>query len=379
MKDLGAASIAKEVNVIYWLSLILSTFCIKLLIFCIDPLPMFFLGDSASYINTSLTGWIPPDRSFVYGFIIKLVAVAAHSLTSLIILQVFTSGVNAIAIAYILQKFFSSNSKIAFLCGIFCAIEPLQLMYERYVMTEALSLFLFVIFFVSILHYLRSHRLIFLVLIQLIGTALISFRLSYLPLVLLNAIFLPLLIFPSLSQKYSVKLRPIKNFFPQINILRPVLGTIILHIIVSIGLIYTLHYGYKSLNGNLSNRPPAYQYQDGIFLLTYFGPVVEPTDFPQPNLRDIVFKDLKYNLKDRLKRADNHWQPGGLISNLNKAVPDIVEANRLAKETAFNTFKRDPLGVVKLAVSGFLDYWNIDLLRACMSNDREIDHCPRTC
>lgn len=122
MKDLGAASIAKEVNVIYWLSLILSTFCIKLLIFCIDPLPMFFLGDSASYINTSLTGWIPPDRSFVYGFIIKLVAVAAHSLTSLIILQVFTSGVNAIAIAYILQKFFSSNSKIAFLCGIFCAI-----------------------------------------------------------------------------------------------------------------------------------------------------------------------------------------------------------------------------------------------------------------
>ena len=360
----------KKVDITHWLFFIILIFCMKFLIFCIDPLPMFFLGDSHSYITTSLTGWIPPDRSFMYGFIIKLVAVAAHSLTSLLILQIFTSGVNAIAIAYILQKFFSVNSKLAFFCGLLCAIEPLQLMYERYIMTEALSLFLFVIFFVAILHYLKNPRLIFLVLIALVGTALISFRLSYLPIVLLNAILLPLLILPSLSQKYSIKLRPIKNLFQQVNALRPILGTVILHIIVSIGLTYTLHYGYKSLNGNLSDRPPAYQYQDGIFLLTYVGPVVEPIDFPQPDLRDIVFKDLKYNLKERLQRAGNHWQPGGLISNLNRAIPDIVEANYLAKETAFNALKRNPIGVVKLTVLGFLDYWNIDLLRACMSNDR---------
>jgi hypothetical protein len=369
MKILETINLKKD-SLVFWFSLILIIFFIKFIIFCLDPLPMFFLGDSACYLTTALSGWIPPDRSFVYGFMIKLVAVAAHSLTSLLILQIFTSGVNAIATAYILKKFFSVNSKLAFFCGLLCAIEPLQLMYERYIMTEALSLFLFVIFFVAILHYLKNPRLIFLVLIALVGTALISFRLSYLPIVLLNAILLPLLILPSLSQKYSVKLRPIKNLFQRINALRPILGTVILHIIVSIGLTYTLHYGYKSLNGNLSDRPPAYQYQDGIFLLTYLGPVVEPIDFPQPDLRDIVFNDLKYNLKERLQRAENHWQPGGLISNLNSAIPDIVEANHLAKETAFNALKRDPIGIFKLAVSGFLDYWNIDLLRACMLNDR---------
>ena len=357
-------------STVFWFSLILIIFFIKFIIFCLDPLPMFFLDDSNSYITTSLSGWIPPDRSFVYGFIIKVVAVAAHSLTSLLLLQIFTSGVNAIAIAYILQKFFSVDSKLAFFCGFLCAIEPLQLMYERYVMTEALSLFLFVIFFVSVLHYLKNPRLIFLVLIALIGTALISFRLTYLPIVLLNATLLPLFILPALSKTYSVTLRPIKSFFHQSNALRPILGTVILHIIVSIGLTYSLHYAYKSLNGYLSDKPPAYQYQDGIFLLTYLGPVAEPRDFPQPNLRDIVFKDLKYNLKERLQRAENHWQPGGLISNLNRAIPDIEEANHLAKETAFNALKRNPIGVVKLAVSGFLDYWNRDLLQACMSNDR---------
>ena len=360
----------KKDNILCWFSLILIIFSIKFFIFCLDPLPMFFLDDSNSYITTSLSGWIPPDRSFVYGFIIKIVAVAAHSLTSLLLLQIFTSGVNAIAIAYILQKFFSVNLKLAFFCGFLCAIEPLQLMYERYIMTETLSLFLFVLFFISVLHYLRHPRLFLLGLIAFSGTVLISFRLSYLPIAFMNAILLPLLILPSLSQKYSVKVGPVKNVFRRIHTLRPIWGTVTLHIVVSIGLTFSLHYAYTSLNGYLSQKPPAYQYQDGIFLLTSLGPVVTPSDFPQPDLRDIIFKDLKYNLKDRLQRSENHWQPGGLISNLNRAIPDMVAANNIAKETAFNALKRNPAGVFKLAISGFLDYWNIDLLHACMLNDR---------
>jgi uncharacterized membrane protein len=76
-----------------WAYLIFSIFFIKLLIFIIDPLVMFFNGDSQSYLNTALYNWIPMDRSFSYGFIIKLASYLSHSLTSLVVLQIFMVGI----------------------------------------------------------------------------------------------------------------------------------------------------------------------------------------------------------------------------------------------------------------------------------------------
>ena len=202
----------KKVDITHWLYFIILIFGLKFLIFCIDPLPMFYLGDSQSYIDIALTHWRPPDRSFFYGFVIKLIAVSAHSLTSLISLQVFTSGLNAILLSYALIRFFSVRPRIAFLLGLICALEPLQLMYERYIMTEAISLFLFAVYMVLVFHYLKYHRLIFLALIQIVGTGLIGFRLSFLPIVLINTVILPLLITPAIGTEYAVKLLPFQEF-----------------------------------------------------------------------------------------------------------------------------------------------------------------------
>ena len=357
-------------SAVSWLPLIMIVFLVKYILYFLDPFPMFFLGDSYSYITTSLTGWIPPDRSFVYGFVIKLIAVSAKSLSPLIAVQIFTSGLNAVLVSYVLIHFFSLPPRLASLLGLLCALEPLQLLYERYVMTEAFSLFFFAVYIVFSFHYLKRPRLIFLIFIQILGTGLISLRLSLLPIVLINAILLPLLILSSLRETYPTKLESMKDFFSRSSPWRLIMGKVVLHIIISLVLTYSLHYGYRSLNGYLSLNPPAYQYQDGIFLLAFLGPIVKPIDFPETNLRDTVFNHLKYNLKDRLQRAGNHWQPGGLIAQLNFAVPNSLEANSLARQTAFNALKRDPIGVARLAFSGFLDYWNRDLLRACMSNDR---------
>jgi hypothetical protein len=353
-----------------WLFFIISVFSIKFFIFCLDPLPMFFLGDSGSYIGTSLTGWIPPDRSFVYGFVIRLIAVSAHSLTSLVLVQIFASGLNAVLIAYMLQEFFNVRAKLAFFLGIICAVEPLQLMYERYVMTEAFSLFLFVVYVILSFHYVRRPRIIFLALVQIVGTALISFRMSYLPIVFINAFLLPLLILPSLSRKYSVKVVSIRNLLQQIDTFRPIWITVFLNIIVSVALTSALHYGYKSLNGHLSHKPPAYLYQDGITLLAFLGPVVEPVDFPRKDLTGKIFGNLKYDLRKRNERDKHHWQPGGIIANLNQAIPDMLEANHIAKKTAMNALKRDPVAVVRLAISGFLDYWSLDALQVSVIQDR---------
>lgn len=361
---------SQQITKSQWLFFAALIFSIKFFIFCTDPLPMFFLGDSASYIQTALTGWIPPDRSFVYGFLIEITAVAAHSLTSLIILQVFISGLNAIFLAYVLQKFFTVDANLAFLCGYMCALEPLQLMFERYVMTETFSLFLFVIYLILCFHYLMRPCLMLLALIQIAGVAIISFRLSFLPIILINAFILPLIVVPSIGKKYSVTFISLKTFFQKVGLLKKISITVIFHIIVSIGLTYALHFSYKTLNGYLSDKPHAYQYQDGIFLLSFWGPIVEPIDFPRHDLRDAVFNNLRFNLKDRHQRSANRWQEGGIISNLNRAIPDMVEANEVAKITALNALKRDPIGIFKLAASSFVDYWNLNLLQASLSNSR---------
>ena len=60
---------------------------IKAVLLIVDPEPQFFLGDSASYIETAVTNWIPPDRSFTYGYVIRYLAVWTGSLTPLVVFQ----------------------------------------------------------------------------------------------------------------------------------------------------------------------------------------------------------------------------------------------------------------------------------------------------
>ena len=349
------------VTLSHWFHFVLIIMGLKFLIFCIDPLPMFFLGDSWSYISTALTDWIPPDRSFVYGFLIKVIAVSAHSLTSLVSAQLLASGINSILITYILQKFFSVSPRIAFPLGIISALEPLQLLYERYIMTEAFSLFSFAIFVLLIFHYLKKANILLLFLVQISGTVLISFRLSFLPVVIVNSILLPFLAIPVLINKYDIKSR-LSNASMKISAYRPLIAALAIHLIVSAGATYFLHAGYKQLNGFLSQKPPAYQYQTGMFLLANWAPVIKPVDLTRADITDMVFSDLKFDLADRHRRALQHWLPGGIVSRIKEAIPDDIEAERVARETAFNALKRDPLGVASIAIYTFFDFWNLDFL-----------------
>ena len=354
----------------YWFSLILVVIGVKLLVFLIDPLPMFYFGDSWSYLSTALYGLIPADRSFIYGFLIRSTAVASHSLTTLILLQVLTSAMNAIMVSFILRRFFELTPKLSFIMGLLCAIEPLQLMYERYVMTEAFSLFLFVLYMLLVFFYLEKPRLKFLVFFQVAGVFLISLRLSFLPFVLFNTVFVPLLTLPVFLRKEKEENHDQSRYRRILSQLNPFAHTTALHVILAFALTISLHQGYQHLNGWLSQKPPAYQYQSGIFVLAFLGPIVEPVDFPYPESRDAVFGNLKYDLKDRHKRALHHWHPGGLIARLHEAVPDMLEADSVARTTVQNALMRDPLGIVRLAAATFSDYWNLHLLNITMLSDR---------
>jgi hypothetical protein len=65
---------------------------IKFLLLWLDSTPKLLLGDSTSYIWTALTGWIPPDRSYFYGYIVRWLAVWPHSFSPLLLDQALASG-----------------------------------------------------------------------------------------------------------------------------------------------------------------------------------------------------------------------------------------------------------------------------------------------
>lgn len=361
----------------HWFILLSIVVLIKLTVFIIDPLPMFFLGDSHCYIATSLTGWIPLDRSFVYGFFIKIVAVYAGSLYFLVITQIVASVVTVMLLYDIMVNYLNVKIFIAIIIAILCAIEPLQLMYERFVMTETLTLLVFAIYFKCIFSYLRFRKLYNICLIQLAGTMLISLRLSYLPIITVNTIMLPMLSYfqnvrrnVSNSDVVNTSAKPGKD---QIKYT----GFTVVHIITSISLFIVLHSGYKYLNGYLSNKPPAYQYQSGTFLLSDWAPIVSANDFPLQELNNQVFDNLRYDLKDRHMRNAQHWFSGGIIDNINKTIPDIITADKVAKETAINALKRDPISLINLCYHSFTDYYDKELLLLCMANDRGDRELPK--
>jgi hypothetical protein len=141
----------------WWVFCVL-VFAIKLLLLWLDPTPQLYMGDSASYIWTALTEWIPADRSYFYGYLVRWLAVWPHSFAPLLIVQALSSGATTIVFALICSRFFEMSNSLSFLFGLLCALDPCQLAWERYVMTETFSLVVYVLVVYWSLAYLRDRR-----------------------------------------------------------------------------------------------------------------------------------------------------------------------------------------------------------------------------
>lgn len=357
-------------NNLFWTQAVLAILAIKLILLIVDPSPSFFLGDSVSYMGTALRSYIPLDRSFVYGFFIRAVTYHSSSLTSLVILQMLTGAMCAIIIMYLLVAQFNAPRWVAFLFGALCAIEPIQLRCERQVMTEALSLFIFAIYTMIIISYLKSQKLSMLVIASFAGLALISVRLSFLPLVLVNTALAPLLAVLSkhgISPKTSAPDAATGNMDRRRRIAKLAFA----HIAVSVLVTIVSHGAYKSYYGKLLNLPPAYNYKDGIFLVSAWIPFAGEEDFPDPDLRAKVFNNMIYDIKNVRAAAFHAFSgPGSFSSSIIDAYGgDIYKANGVAKKMAVNAMLRDPLGLASRTVNVYKRYFDIE--EALMRIDEE--------
>jgi len=357
-------------------SFILVLVFLKLAILALDPVPKFFFGDSWCYLETAAYGWIPPDRSFTYGLFIKATTWLSASLWPLMACQILASLLSCAVAAQILRRHLSVRPSVAYSLGFLCALEPIQLLYERYVMTETLSLSFFALHLLAILRYLRGRNLLALFLAHLLGTALISLRISFLPITLVNAILAPILAFHMQGGPLGLlsEARPTLQSPPG---RRP--GWTLacsVHLMVSLVLVLSMHAGYKRCFSAISGNPPGYNAAGGYFLLAAWAPVVKPEDFPEPRIRAQIFDGLPYDIEDRSLRNHQLFEYGGLVDRIRNALPG-PEGNRAAQATALNALKRDPLGIALLWLNGFGDYFRPGLLEDKIRDDLAVEQTSK--
>src|ERR1051325_5088069 len=293
---------AKSRAVHAWRLFCVLVFAIKLLFLWLDPRPKLFMGDSGAYVQTALIGWIPGDRSYFYGYLVRWFALWPGSFAPLLLIQAVASGITAIVFAVICKRSFDMSNNLSFLFGLLCAVDPLQLVWERYVMTETLSLLVYALVLYWSLAYLRDRRLWQLAVVQALSVMLIGFRMSYLLVVQACTILLPLIAFAPCGLPLLHK-RPSK-----IRVL-----TALTHVVASVTIMLVMHGAYKYANGRLSKREPGYMNEAGAHLAARWAPVLEPSDASDPRFAEIIANGDQFKIKDLASRNAQQYGEGFLV------------------------------------------------------------------
>lgn len=340
----------------YWLRLLLLLGATRGAWLLADHTPMLFLGDSASYLHTAITGWIPPDRSFTYGLVIRASALWPGTLTTLLALQAACGVVAGLLLAVaILETVGRRPILAATLAVAWTALEPLALLWERYVMAEACALAAFATTVVAGLVYVRTHRLRWLLAAHVAAVAVLSLRLPFVGSAWLATLALPLLA--------TAGRLPVRR--------------VLAHVGVSLAVVVALHLGYQALYARLTDGPMGYQHADGEFLLSAWSPLVRAEDFDDPTLGRRLLETSRCDVRDSRAREGQRWNEGCLVALLEGATGDALAANELAGRAARNLAVRDPLGVARLALRSWLDYFDRAYVSLTMRWDRrETDYDP---
>jgi hypothetical protein len=340
----------------WWLFCVLIVL-LKFFLLALDPLPKLFIGDSACYISTALAGWIPDDRSYFYGYLIRWVALSTGSMISLLVLQAFVSALTAILLAHICRSMIGLSVRFSYIIGFICALDPLQLVWERYVMTETISLFVYVAALYFAFLYLKHRRIRQLAIVQGLWVLLIGFRMSYLLVVQVSAVLLPIIAFtPLLWERWRNRGGARGDRVSSVK-------TALIHFATSIAMMLVFHGAYKQVNGLLTGREPAYLYATGLHLLAFWAPILTPADASDERLARIIEQGDEFDIKDLTERNNQRFETDYLVQRWQQTEFDTARASQIAKETALRALRRNPLQVLGLAVRTFAQYWNLKDLR----------------
>ena len=313
-----------------------------------DPTVRLFLGDSASYLHSAMTGWIPPDRSFIYGLFVRGTAVFAHSMIALAIAQSLLGVVSAILLFLILRDSFEAPFPLAFCAALLLAIEPAQLFYERMLMAESAGTMMFATMLWSGFAWLRRPHWAWALVWPLAGIACVALRMSALP-VVVGFAALPVLVRIAIDRPFR---SAINRFWP--------------HLLIALVATAAMHSGYKHLYGHLERVHPDYIADTGAFRLGLVAPLVTRAEVVSVGLPADLLEHVGPPLSDPRLREAQIWQADGLISRVREAAHGD---RRTLRELADRALRADPFGLVRMGWSTLTDYLDDGVARARMEDD----------
>jgi hypothetical protein len=310
------------------------------------------MGDSGAYLRTAIRGSIPPDRSFLYGFFLRPVAVAHESLLPMVGVQVLLSLLTSMILYYLARRHLAVSGRVALAVTVLFTLDPIQLVYARHVLAGTLATFVFGLYLVSALLVLGRPTLLRVAGLQLLSVLLVAVRLSYLPVTLVMTFCLPGLVFLKVaagtSQVAACRTRWVRA-----------LRTGSVTLVLMTGFFILFHAPYIHLNGALRKSYPAYNYHDGYILLALVSPILMPEDAVDPAIATWI-EDSR-DERTYASRNAQLYSPTGLARKVSSLSPDQRVGNELARSTVRNALRRDPLGVIRLELQTYTSFFSADL------------------
>jgi len=334
--------------------LFLTILLLKLALLAIDPQVRFFFGDSASYLLSAESGWIPPDRSFTYPYLIRATAVATHWLPALAVAQSICGALVAVILFYLLTTPFGLDRRIAGVIAVLFSIGPEQLFYERMIMAEAGGTLMLALSLLCGFLYLRRRDWYWLCLSALCGVAAVSLRMSLLP-VVLGLSLLPVVV---------------SGFDPGWGLDRSRLRQLAVHAVIAVVAAGLLHAGYKQWRSYEHNgmKKPDYIAYGGYFKLGLVAPLVKSKHLKDLGLPDDLLSRDAFPLADPRLRESQLWGANGLIDLIRQSAGD-EEGNLIAGKIAKRAIRDNPLGLLRLAFLTTTDYFNANQVRPRLADD----------
>jgi hypothetical protein len=306
-----------------------------------------YLGDSAAYLYGAMdNGRLPDDRSFTYSFLIRLLVRPFDGLWALLPWQALAGVGIALLLGVALVRWFAVPRALAAAAVCCLAIEPAQLFYERMVLAETFGLLWFVGFYAAAAAYLTSGRALWLPLVAAAGLLAVTFRLNYLPVVLVISLTLPLI--------------GAAMAWPRAR--RPALS----HIVLALCAVAVMHTGYRYWVAAIFQSPPGYIARAGFMRLGLVAPLVRPHHFEQVGLPQAFGDELDYPLSDPDARMRHMWSRGGLVRELRDRGLNV---ERIARDLSRLAVRDDPAGLVRMGVSTMGNYFTAEGIEHALDND----------
>ena len=293
---------------------------LKIALILIDDRVRLFMGDSATYLWSALSLHIPTDRSYTYPLFIRAIAMPFASIAPLLWAQTLCGVATAAMIAWLLRSVFSARRRVAFCAAMLVSLDPLQLFYERMVMTESLSTCVLIASLCVAVAYVRSGRVGLLVACVMLGVASASLRVGMVPLAYGLCITAVVLRWDAARRKEIMR-----------------------HLAIALALTCAAHGGYRHLYGFAMHTGPNYIRDGGLFRLGLVAPLVNAEDFDGTRVDPHLLEEVTIPLADETTREAQIWAPDGLIDVLKRRAGP--RAYKVASKIAAHAMWRDPLGV----------------------------------